>query len=259
DDKKTVHEGGPGESVAALPSSSTGVIVPFKRRFVAPGIALALLEILGIGWPLWSTFDLGDLGADTLIRTVLPVAVGGITVWIVAVATWFAPLYQAVAARRRGERVPKELAARAYRITLKGPVRALLLRTMVWTTGAALIGLFLYVYDAWPVDRIAAMIALAAVHSYVVSCVRAVWLASILGDLRKRMFAVGSPLKKFDDSHFRRFVLVSMIVAGGVLAAQAAFASYFVRITRLQYLQLETYFPIATLLGLVAWVWLARW
>ena len=259
DDKKTVHEGGPGESVAALPSSSTGVIVPFKRRFVAPGIALALLEILGIGWPLWSTFDLGDLGADTLIRTVLPVAVGGITVWIVAVATWFAPLYQAVAARRRGERVPKELAARAYRITLKGPVRALLLRTMVWTTGAALIGLFLYVYDAWPVDRIAAMIALAAVHSYVVSCVRAVWLASILGDIRKRMFAVGSPLKKFDDSHFRRFVLVSMIVAGGVLAAQAAFASYFVRITRLQYLQLETYFPIATLLGLVAWVWLARW
>jgi signal transduction histidine kinase len=259
DDKKTVHEGGPGESIAALPSSSTGVIVPFKRRFVAPGIALALLEILGIGLPLWSTFDLGDLGADTLVRTVLPVAVGGITVWIVAVATWFAPLYQAVAARRRGERVPKDLAARAYRITLKGPVRALLLRTMVWTTGAALIGLFLYVYDAWPVDRIAAMIALAAVHSYVVSCVRAVWLASILGDIRKRMFAVGSPLKKFDDSHFRRFVLVSMIVAGGVIAAQAAFASYFVRITRIQYLQLETYFPIATLFGLVAWVWLARW
>ena len=260
DTHKTVSEGppAPGESIAALPSTTASVIVPFKRRFVAPGIALGVLELIGIGWPLWSTFDLGDLGADTLVRTVLPVAIGGIVVWVVAIATWFAPLYQAVAARRRGERVPKELAARAYRVTLKAPVRALLLRTMVWTTGAALIGLFLYVYDAWSVDRIAAMIALAAVHSYVVSCVRAVWLASILGDLRKRMFAVGSPLKKFDDSHFRRFVLTSMIVAGGVLAAQAAFASYFVRITRIQYLQLETYFPIATLLGLVAWVLLAR-
>src|SRR3954469_24269362 len=195
-----------GESVAAL-----NVIVPFKRRFVVPGVALGLLELLGIGWPLWSTFDLGDLGADTLIRTLLPVAIGGAVVWIFAMAAWFAPLWQAVALRRRGERVPKELAARAYRITLKAPVRALLLRTMIWTTAAALTGLFLYVYDDWPVDRIAAMVALAAVHSYVVSCVRAVWLAQILGQLRTRLFAVGSPLKKFDDSHFRRFMLVAMI------------------------------------------------
>ena len=40
-----------------------------------------------------------------------------------------------------------------------------------------------------------------------------------------------------------------MIVAGGVLGAQAAFAYYFVPITRAQYLQLETYFPIAALVG----------
>ena len=93
------------------------------------------------------------------------------------------------------------------------------------------------------------MIALAAVHAYVVSCVRAVWWAQILGEVRERLFAVGSPLKRFDDSHFRRFMLVAMIVAGGVLAAQAAFAYYFVPITRAQYLQLETYVPVATLVG----------
>ena len=34
------------------------------------------------------------------------------------------------------------------------------------------------------------------------------------------------------------------------LAAQAAFANYFLHLTRIQYLQLETYFPIATALGL---------
>ena len=242
-----------GDSIAAL-----NVIVPFKRRFVVPGITLGVLELLGIGWPLWSTFDLGDLGADTLIRTVLPIAIGGIVVWIFAMAAWFAPLWQAVTLRRRGERVPKELAARAYRITLKAPVRALLLRTMIWTTAAALTGLFLSVYDDWPAYQIAAMVSLAAVHSYVVSCIRAVWLAQILGQLRTRLFAVGSPLKKFDDSHFRRFMLVAMIVAGGVVAAQAAFASYFVRIERIQYLQLETYVAVATLFGMVAWVIFAR-
>ncbi|MFT3692165.1 MAG: ATP-binding protein [Kofleriaceae bacterium] len=245
-----------GESIAAI--TAANVIVPFKRRFVVPGLTLVLLELLAIALPLWTTFDLGELGADTLVRTLLPVAVGAVAVWVSAMAVWFAPLWQAVALRRKGERVPKELAARAYRITLKGPVRVLLLRTMVWTTAAAMTGLFLYVYDSWPPDRVAAMIALAAVHSYVVSCVRAVWMAQILGEVRQRLFAAGSPLRKFDDSHFRRFMLVAMIVAGGVLAAQAAFAAYFVHLTRIQYLQLETYFPVATAAGLVAWLVFAR-
>ncbi|CAN5250302.1 hypothetical protein BH11MYX1_BH11MYX1_14790 [soil metagenome] len=244
---------------ASTPSSISNAIVPFKRRFVMPGITLGILELIGVGYPVWRTFELGDLCADTLVRTLLPVAIGAVAVWVIAMGVWFAPLYQAVALRRAGERVPKELAARAYRITIKGPVRALLLRTMAWTTAASLTGLFLYVYDAWPVDRIAAMIALATVHAYVVSCVRALWLEQIFDQVRKRLFAGGSPLKKFDESHFRRFMLVTMVVAGGVLAAQAAFANYFVHITRVQYLQLETYFSVATAAGLIIWVVLARW
>ena len=233
-------------------------VVPFKRRLVVPAVVLALLEFFGVGYPLWVAFDLGDLGADTMVRTMLPVAIGAIGVWIAATIMWFLPLWAAVSARRRGERVNKELAARAYRITLKGPVRVLLLRTAIWTASAALIGLFLHIYDDWPVDRVAAMIAIAAVHSYIVSCVRAVWFEQILGEIRDRLFAVGSPLKKFDDSYFRRFLLVAMVIAGGVLAAQAAFAYYFVPLTRMQYLQLETYFPVATLGGLVAWTIFAR-
>ena len=101
----------------------------------------------------------------------------------------------------------------------------------LWTGAAALTGLFLHIYDDWPLERVAELTALAAVHSYIVSCIRAVWWAQILGEMRGRLFAVGSPLKQFDDSHFRRFLLVAMIVAGGVLAAQAAFAYYFVPIT----------------------------
>jgi signal transduction histidine kinase len=238
-----------------MPSLAT---VPFKRRFVVPSVVIAVLELVAVGYPLWILFDLGQLGADTLLRTALPVAVGGALVWIGAITMWFLPLWTAVGARRRGEKVNKELASRAYRITLKGPVRVLLLRTAVWTIAAALTGLFLSIYIDWPMHRVAELTALAAVHSYIVSCVRAVWWAQILGDVRGRLFAVGSPLKKFDESHFRRFLLVAMIVAGGVLAAQAAFAYYFVPITRQQYLQFQTYFPVATAVGLIAWSVFAR-
>jgi signal transduction histidine kinase len=245
------------ESSAALSSFAT---VPFRRRFVAPGIALALFEVIAIGYPLWVMFDLGELGADTLLRTALPVAIAAACVWLLANAMWLWPLWLAVTARRRGEKVNKELAARAYRITHKGPVRILLLRTALWTGGAALTGLFLWIYDDWSASSVAELTAIAAIHSYVVSCVRAVWWAQILGEIRGRLFAVGSPLKKFDDSHFRRFLLVSMIVAGGVLAAQAAFSWYFVPIKKPeQYLQFQTYYPVATFVGLFAWTLFARW
>jgi signal transduction histidine kinase len=232
-------------------------LVPFKRRFVMPAVVLGVLELVAVGYPVWVAFDLGSLGADTLLRTALPVGVVAVIVWWATTTAWLLPLWTAVSARRRGEKVNKELAARAYRITLKGPVRVLLLRTGIWTGAAALTGLFLYRYDSWPIHRVAELTSLAALHAYVVSCVRAVWWAQILGQVRTRLFAVGSPLKKFDDSHFWRFMLVAMIVAGGVLAAQAAFAYYFVLKTQ-QYLQVETYFPVATLGGLVAWTLLAR-
>lgn len=239
-------------------TQSGAALVPFKRRFALPAILLGALELLAVGYPLWIAFDLGMLGADTLLRTALPVGIVAIIVGWATSAAWLFPLWSAVIARRRGEKVNKELAARAYRITLKGPVRVLLLRTGVWTGAAALTGLFLYRYDDWPISRVGELTALAAMHAYIVSCVRAVWWAQILGEIRGRLFAVGSPLKRFDDSHFRRFMLVAMIVAGGVLAAQAAFAYYFVPITKQQYLQFETYFPVATVLGLVTWTALAR-
>ncbi len=246
----------PSDSASMLSALAT---VPFKRRFVVPAIVLALLEVIAVGYPLWTAFDLGDLGADTLLRTALPVGVGAVVLWLAAITTWLLPLWSAVAARRRGEKVGKELAARAYRITLKGPVRALLLRTAVWSAAACLTGLFLYVYDQWPAEKLFELTALATLHAYVVSCVRAVWWAQILGEVREQLFAAGSPLKRFDESHFRQFLLVAMIVAGGVVGAQAAFAYYFVQsISREQYLQLETYFPLATVAGLAAWVLFAR-
>jgi signal transduction histidine kinase len=240
------------------PSALSLVAVPFKRRFALPAIVLAALEIIGVGYPLWVAFELGDLPTETLLATALPAGIGACIVWLAAITAWLLPLWSAVNARRRGERVNKDLAARAYRITLKGPVRVLVLRTALWAGAAFLTGVFLHIYDDWPLARIVEITAVAAVHAYIVSCVRAVWWAQILGELRARLFAAGSPLRKFDDSHFRRFVFVAMIVAGGVLGAQAAFAYYFVPITREQYLQLQTYYPIAVIFGLVTWALFAR-
>lgn len=262
DSAEAADKAAPAEAPGALEDiapSSADAVAAFKRRLIAPEIVLVVAELGAVAYPLWEAFDFGDLHALSLVRTVAPVVVGATVVWGAAFATWFLPLWKAMAAQRRGERVSKELARGAYRITLKAPVRALLLRTIVWTASAALTGVFLHLYDGWRPDRVAAMIGLTAVHSYAVSCVRAAWLAHTLGLVREQMFAAGSPLRKFDDGHARYFALISMIVAGGVLAAQSAFVYYLVPISRDQYLQLQTYFPVATLLGVVAWVILARY
>jgi signal transduction histidine kinase len=244
---------------AREPGGSASIAaVPFKRRFLLPAIVLAIAEIAVIGYPLWSAFELGGLPGETLLRTALPAGIGAGLVWFAAITAWLLPLWSAVATRRRGERVPKELAARAYRITLRGPVRVLLLRTGLWTAAAALTGAFLHTYEDWTRTRAIELTALAAIHSYLISCVRAVWYAQIFGELRARLFAAGSPLRRFDDSHFRRFLLVAMIVGGGVLASQAAFSYFFVPIDLRKYLQLETYFSIAALSGISVWALFAR-
>jgi signal transduction histidine kinase len=240
------------------PSSGGFGGVPFKRLFLVPGLVLGLAELIFIAYPLWISFDLAGLGSDTLLRTAVPVGVGAIVVWLASITAWALPLWSAVVARRRGERVHKELTARAYRITINGPVRVLLLRTGMWSGAAALTGMFLHIFRNWPIERVAEITALASVHAYILGCVRAVWSAQILGEMRARLFAAGSPLKRFADSHFRRFMLVSMIVAGGVVTAQAAFAYYFVPISFGQYLQFETYVAVATLGGVTLWIVLAR-
>ena len=68
-----------GDSSSALSSLA---VVPFKRRFVLPGVLLGFAELLAIGYPLWTGFDLGSLGADTLLRTALPVCIGAILIWV---------------------------------------------------------------------------------------------------------------------------------------------------------------------------------
>src|SRR5580658_9247023 len=98
---------GTGSPTSAEPSALSIASVPFKRRFVVPTVVLAVLELVAVGYPVWAAFDLGGLGQGTLLRTALPVGIGGMVVWFGAVTAWLMPLWTAVAARRRGDKVGK--------------------------------------------------------------------------------------------------------------------------------------------------------
>src|SRR5262245_13683517 len=121
DDTEPVSREAARDSATSLAMSIAAV--PFKRRFLLPTIVLGVAGLGLVGYPLWAAFDLSDLPGDTVLRTTIPVGIGAWIVWLGATTAWLLPLWSAVVARRRGERVDKELAARAYRTTLKGPIR----------------------------------------------------------------------------------------------------------------------------------------
>ncbi|MBK7534698.1 MAG: HAMP domain-containing protein [Myxococcales bacterium] len=248
------------ETPAAEPAEATTRVapVPFKRRFFAPAVILLAAELLVVGLPLWRLFDLASIPRAILLRTALPVSITAVLLWSIAVVAWLLPLRAVVVARRQGARPDASKAARAERFTQHAAVRALILRTLLWAGAAVITGLFFMRYVQWRTHQVAEFTAVAALHAYAVSCVRALWWNSILGGVRESLFRHSAQQQRQDEV-FRQLLLVTMVVAGGVLAAQAAFTYYFVPVSFEQYLQLQTYVPAAAALGLLAWSFLARW
>ncbi len=240
------------------PADSRAQTVPFKRRFFLPAIILLAAEVIAVALPLWWLFDLSSIPRPILVRTALPVAIAAILVWSVAVIAWLWPLRAVVVARRNGGKPDPEASARADRFTQRAAVRALTLRTALWAGASAITGYFFSRYAHWQLHQIAEMTAIAALHSYAVSCVRALWWHSILLSVRERLFRHDAPIRRFGDGHFRQLTLVVMVVSGGILTAQAAFTYFFVPISFEQYLQLQTYMPAAAAVGLVLWTFAAR-
>jgi len=258
DDVRVTHAAEGGDD-ATDPSRGEGPgTVPFKRRLVWPSIILGASEVVLVAMPLWTLFDLGSLGRSELLRIGLPVVVGAGLVWLAAMTAWLLPIRTAVLLRRRGDKVPKELAGRAYRATLRIPLRALALRTTLWAALGGAIGLFLVRYAGWPLAHALEAASLAAMHAFVLASVRAVWLASILGGIRGRLFAISPPLRRFTDAYFRRLVLTYLAVTSGTLGVTSAFVYYFVPISLPEYLQILTFLPLAAALASGGWILLAR-
>ncbi len=246
------------DEAAAEKAESRGSSVPFKRRFFAPAIILLTAEVFAVAMPLWWLFDLSSIPRAILVRTALPVAIAAILIWSVAVIVWLWPLRAVVVARNHGTRPDPDAAGRADRFTQRAAVRALILRTALWSGSAAITGFFFSRYARWQLHQVAELTAVAALHAYIISCLRALWWHSILVDVREQLFRHTAKIRRFDVAHFRQLILVAMVVSGGILAAQAAFIYYFVPVSFEQYLQLQTYMPVAAVIGLVLWTLIAR-
>jgi signal transduction histidine kinase len=258
DDVRVTHAAEGGDD-ASDPSRGDGQgIVPFKRRLVWPSVVIGAGEVVLVAMPLWTLFDLGNIGRSELIRIGIPVAVGASLVWLAAMTAWLLPIRTAVRLRRRGDKVPKELAARAYRATLRIPLRALALRTGLWAALGGSIGLFLVRYAGWTYAHALEAAALGATHAFILASIRAVWLASILGGIRAKLFAISPPLRRFTDAYFRRLVLTYLAVTSGTLGVTAAFVYYFVPISLPEYLQILTFLPFAAGAAAGIWIVLAR-
>ncbi len=232
--------------------------VPFKRHFLLPGVVLTTAEIVLIALPLMSLFEPADVSPSVLIRIAVPVFAGATLVWWAAMATWLSPLYKAIHLRRKGKRLPKQLAAAAYRATWKVPLRAMLLRSFLWILVVAAHGIFLLRYSDWEPHNVLEMSSVAAVHAFATNMARAIWYAAILASVRERLFTGLTPVRRFADAYFGRLVMVAFVVCSGSMAAVAAFLYYFLPISLEQYVQILAYFPIALAVGMIVWAVVAR-
>ena len=232
--------------------------VGLKRHLLLPGLLLTAAEILLVALPLWSLFDLGAVPSSVLARIIIPVFVGMSVLWLAGLATWFAPIHRATQRSRRGQRLPEHLAEPAYRATLRVPMRLLAVRVALWGLAVLVIGAFLVRYAGWLPRQVMALVSLAVLHALPVSIVRAVWYAAVLSAVRMRLFPDRTWIQRFADGYFGRLVLVAVAVFGATLAAIAAFLHYFLPISLQQYLEIQTYFPAAVILGLGVWWLVAR-
>ncbi|HUS66670.1 MAG TPA: ATP-binding protein [Kofleriaceae bacterium] len=223
----------------------------FKRHFVLPGVVMAVLELIAIVWPLLSLFQPAIADDGMLLRIAIPVLAGAQLTWWAAVGSWLTPIYRAIQLKRRGQRLPDELALSSYRGAWRVPRRALFLRTGLWIAVALALGFFLTRYGDWTSPQVVELAAVAGLHAFSVNLVRSVWYHAILYRLRGRLFASVPPLQRFADGYFEALVHVALVVSGCTAAAIVAFAYYFLPISLEQYLQLAVVVPVALLAALI--------
>ncbi len=238
-------------------SAGRGTPVAFKRRFLVPGLALTALELVFVVWPAFALFDPTSDDRSIMLRVAAPVIGGALAIWYAAMAAWLSPVQRAVLLRRQAQKIPKQLAARAYRATWRVPLRALVLRSVLWTAVGAANGLILTRYGNWLGRDAGHLTALVATHAVAVNLVRALWYGHILTRVRAGVFPEVTTLREFADGYFRKVVLICIVVAGGALAAVAAFMYFFI-FTEDKYLEAMLYVPSTIAVSTAILVVLAR-
>ncbi|HKE18232.1 MAG TPA: ATP-binding protein [Kofleriaceae bacterium] len=223
----------------------------FKRHFVLPGFALALLELLAIVWPVLSLFRPTIPDRSILLRVAIPALAGAQIAWWAALGSWLTPLFRAIQVKRRGGHLPDDLAEASYRATWRLPRRALFVRVALWMAVALAHGFYLERHGDWTYHQVVELAAITGLCALAVNLVRSVWYQLILARLRRRLFAGLPALTLFADGYFGDLVHIAMVVSAATASAIAAFSYYFLPISFEQTLQLHLVIPASLLFALV--------
>lgn len=226
-------------------SSSDGQAIGFKRHLIAPALVFLLVEVVGIGIPLFALFGESLADHTMLLRIAIPMGVGAQVVWWALLWAWLRPLYKSVLLKRQGQRLPEPLALAAYRNLWKIPLRALALRSALWAFFVAGLGLFLLKYAGWEAQQVFELTAVGIFHAVVCNLGRAVWLQFLMQRFRKRLFGGVASIRCFSDGYFGALLLVSILCIGLTMAAVAAFTYFFLPVSLEQYLRMQLFFPFA--------------
>lgn len=226
-------------------SPSAGEAIAFKRHLALPGAIFLVAEIACVVVPLLHLFAPHIEETGDLLRIAVPAFVGAELVWLGALALWFRPLYRTVVLKRRGKRLPEEVALEGYQSSWSLPLRLLLLRTLLWSAVALVHGLYFVEYSGWSLRGALELTALAIVHGFATNLGRVAWLQYLLARSRRRLFRGVARLRMFADGYFPALILVSLTCVGGTLTATAAFVYFFLPVTIDQYLAMQPYFALA--------------
>ena len=235
--------------------ADSGRQLGFKRHFVWPGLIASVIEIAFVVIPLLNLF--GDkLDDDLLLRVVVPVLAGAQLVWWLAAGSWLSAVYRANQEKRRGNRLSGDLAAAAYRTTIRAPIYALVLRTVLWAASAAVIGFFFTRFAGWTISKLTVLVAAAALLGFAAAAIRSFWYLLILNRLRANLFSTMPVARVFADSYRINLVFASVAVSGAAAAATFAFVYFSLPLDSAQLMSLLASLPIclaAVLVGVVVY------
>jgi signal transduction histidine kinase len=219
------------------------------RRLVVPELALALAEILVVGYPIFDSWTLDDPQRRTLLATAPPAIAFATIVWLLALRGWLLPLTDAARRRARGEVLEGAARDAAHRAILRLPLRALCLRTALFAACGAVLPAILHLRAAFPLDSVLTCAVIATTHGFAANVFRALWYARVLERARPAVLPDLDDLARFAGRYKERLVLSTTATGVVGIAAIAFFAWYFIPINLEHYLQLETFYP-ATILAL---------
>ena len=215
----------------------------YQRRLALAGAVITLVEIGAVVGPLAAFFPL-DERQRWLTNRVAPVVLGGAwLIWWVATRYRRGPLDRAIKARHAGQGLDATALQLASRVTMLLPRRAALLRALVGTLAALLIGALLVARAGLPARALLTIVSVTAFHGLTVEVFRALAWAWVLDRVRAALVPDSDALRQFRDLY--RLRLWRAALATGALAAlaTAAFAVFFLPISLEQYRSLETWFP----------------